>query len=379
MVKKKRGGNHEGPEIPENLSKYIKIGKIDPKKVRTRFTDTINNYDKILKNKKDEYEHKDKEVLKDRENKQNWHIKNRDYNFKLFTYILAGINYYIGSALSKIWTGFLFIVEKIIGPFSRLFKDIIFGIFGFLKSLLVNNNPLVRLLVFILVVLFIIGMLFAFGYNFFTLPVLPSNLGFPNISNNINAPSIQSKLSGLFSNNFSINNNTYYNNIVSSFKNAYQQSIFSPNYINNNSIQRDTLDTGGRCNDTTHVIGSDLIGDKSTNSITKLNTIYDINNADPAKTYSILKPNNITWSLSPSSYNNFNNLPPEFINNLKLNDKLNITYPYTINNQGAYILKINDAYYSDKDGNKISSQTGTLNSAENPLVNIDDSTCKLNN
>lgn len=381
----KKGG-HQGQFIGEQLEKKLKNESISKE-------DLLKEYENIKKKAasevirtKQDYEYAQKQNNIDdnlyEQRRKQFHIERID-NLKIIGSIINFLTKTFGSFglfiwdigkyfLDKGWNAFIFFLSSC-GKFLSYFGSFLNSIWDFFKK----DNPVMRLLVFIIVLLIIIGSLAASGYHMFKMnfvtPKFFTNLGLPINNNNINSPSIQSKLKSLYSNNNSIYNNNTYNNFISNIKNIYQ-SFFAKDYISNNSIPRNILQSGGRCNDTIHIKGSDLLGSSKDSRI--INNIYGITNADIKKTYSLMKPNDIIWTLPSSSHINFNNLPPEFIDKLELNKKLNIKYEYKPQSNGRYTLNVNNGYYSDTNGNRInlkSTQTQIF-----PLKNIDDSTCQLN-
>lgn len=190
--------------------------------------------------------------------------------------------------------------------------------------------------------------------------------------------------------------NKYYTNFQVNYNNLYNTmsyKIYNYDPVASQGTPRITLPKGGRCNDTTHIKGKDLMNinqNSKTSEILKdinnLKQIYKIPNSinvDYDKSFSILKPKDIIWNLPKSSYNNFTTLPPEFITKLQLQDKTTITYPFSyddLDNDGRYILNINKGYYSDVDGNPFTDNNlkGGIKSSEMPIIDIDKDTCKYN-
>lgn len=197
-------------------------------------------------------------------------------------------------------------------------------------------------------------------------------------------------------NDFQDTLNKYYNNFQINYNNMYNTlsyKIYNYDPVASQGIPRSTLPHDGRCNDTTHIKGKDLINInensktseilKNTNDLKQIYNIPNSINIDYNKSFSILKPKNIIWNLPKSSYNNFTNLPPEFITKLQLQNKTTITYPFTyddISNDGRYILNINKGYYSDINGNPFTDNNlkGYIKSSEMPIIDIDKDTCKYN-
>lgn len=211
-----------------------------------------------------------------------------------------------------------------------------------LFSIFTGSGPLSHLVIFIIVVLIIYLIFYGVA------SMSSSNQG---ASDNGNIAGSSSNFLRGTSNKF--DNYKYYNTDKFNFLNLFLPTSIMNNINNalNNVIYKP--------------FGKDLYinGSKPREEITtgRSNNIINININDTEKTNIILKPKDIKISYNDLINNiDMNNLPSEIFNDnikescdLTLNDKKNIYIPHKVDNNGLYVLDIDNLYYLNKDNTKI--------------------------